>query len=596
MINNEIKKILDNIIMDLYKDIEIPYFAVEWPKQKEYGDYASNAAMVLAGKLNKNPMEIAEEIKNKIDLEKDVEANLPIGSLASMSGIKDLFSKITIAKPGFINFEISDKYLIKNLEEILNKKDKFGSSDKGKEKTVVIDYSSPNIAKPMHIGHLRPTIIGQALYNIYKFSGYKVISDNHIGDWGTQFGKLIYAYKNWGDKKKISKDPIEEMTKLYVRFHKEVETNKGLEELARGETNRLQNKNDENIKIWKYLVRESIKDFNKIYKTLGIKFDQTLGESFYDDMLAGVVAECLDRKIAQNSEGAVIINLDKYNLPPFLIKKTDGAYLYTTTDLAAAKYRKEKFKADKILYVVSNEQALHFQQLFSSLELLDWKKDIKMDHIKFGMVLGEEGKKFSTRKGDAVKLDDLIKKSIELAKKVVEEKNPKLSNKQKKKIAKIVGLGAIKYNDLSQNRLTDITFNWDKMLSFNGNSAPYLQYTCARINSLSERYNKSYPLDRFNPFEKTDFDLLKENIEKDIMRQLLKFPEAIENSAKENTPHLIALYLYELASVFNSFYNTLPILKSEKKLAKARIALSHSVAIVLKNGLNLLGIEAPEKM
>ncbi len=596
MINNEIKKILDGVAGDLYENIEIPDFAVQWPRQKEHGDYASNIAMILAGKLNRNPMEIAKEIKNKIDLEKNMEAKLPVGSLASKSDIKNLFSKITIAKPGFINFEIANKYLIKNLAEVLNKKDKFGSSNLEKEKTVVIDYSSPNIVKPMHVGHLRTTIIGQALCNIYKYLGYKVISDNHIGDWGTQFGKLIYAYKNWGDKKKIGKDPIEEMTKLYVRFHKEVQANKELEELARIETKRLQDKNDENMKIWKYLVRESLKDFNRIYKILGIKFDQTLGESFYDDMLAGVVAECLDRKIAQNSEGAVIINLDKYNLPPFLIKKTDGAYLYTTTDLATAKYRKEKLKADKILYVVSNEQTLHFQQLFSSLELLAWSKGIEMEHIKFGMVLGEAGKKFSTRKGETIKLEDMIKKSIELAKKVVEEKNPKFSNKQKKKIAKIVGLGAIKYNDLSQNRLTDITFNWDKMLSFDGNSAPYLQYTYARINSLVEKYNKRYPLDRFNPFEKTDFDLLKENIEKDIMRQELKFPEAIENSAKENSPHLIALYLYELASLYNSFYNTLPIIKSEKKLAKARISLSLSAAIVIKNGLNLLGIESPEKM
>jgi len=596
MINDEIKRILDGVAGDLYKDIEIPVFAVQWPRQKEHGDYASNIAMILAGKLNRNPMEIAKEIKNKIDLEKNMEANLPMGRLASMPDIKDLFSKITIAEPGFLNFEISNKYLIKNLVEVLNKKDKFGSSNLEKEKTVVIDYSSPNIVKPMHVGHLRTTIIGQALCNIYKYLGYKVISDNHIGDWGTQFGKLIYAYKNWGDKKKIGKDPIEEMTKLYVRFHKEAQANKELEELARIETKRLQDKNDENMKIWKYLVRESLKDFNRIYKILGIKFDQTLGESFYDDMLAGVVAECLDQKIAQNSEGAVIINLDKYNLPPFLIKKTDGAYLYTTTDLATAKYRKEKLKADKILYVVSNEQTLHFQQLFSSLELLAWSKGIEMEHIKFGMVLGEAGKKFSTRKGETVKLEDVIKKSIELAKKVVEEKNPKLSNKQKKKIAKIVGLGAIKYNDLSQNRLTDITFNWDKMLSFDGNSAPYLQYTYARINSLAEKYNKRYPLDRFNPFEKTDFYLLKEDAEKDIMRQELKFPEAIENSAKENSPHLIALYLYELASLYNSFYNTLPIIKSEKKLAKARISLSLSAAIVIKNGLNLLGIEAPEKM
>jgi arginyl-tRNA synthetase len=448
----------------------------------------------------------------------------------------------------------------------------------------------------MHVGHLRSTIIGQSLYNIYKFLGYKVIGDSHIGDWGTQFGKLIYAYKNWGDKKIINKNPIEEMTKLYIRFHKEAEKNKELEELARKETKKLQDKDNENIKIWKFLVRESLKDFNKIYKILNVKFDYVLGESFYDNILENVIKEGFDKKIAIKSEGAVIIDLDKQNLPPFLIKKTDGAYLYTTTDLAAAKYRKEKFEADKILYVVSNEQALHFEQLFASLELLGWCKDIELKHIKFGMVLGETGKKLSTRKGETVKLEDLIKKSIDLAKKTVEEKNPNLKNKEKKKIAKVVGLGAIKYNDLSQNRMTDIAFNWDKMLSFEGNSAPYLQYTCARINSLAEKFNSLYKFDKFVFFDKPDLSLLKEDIEKNIMRQLIKFPEVIENSAKENSPHLIALYIYELASLYNTFYNFVPILKSEKKLAKSRIILSKSVAVTVKNGLNLLGIDVLERM
>jgi arginyl-tRNA synthetase len=578
MLNKEIKEIINKAVRDLYKDIEIPDFVVEWPQDKKYGDYASNAAMVLARKLNKNPVEIAEEIKNKI------------------SEDKNLFSEITVEKPGFINFRIADQYLRKNLCGILKNKDKFGSSDLGKNKTIVIDYSSPNIAKPMHIGHLRSTIIGQSLYNIYKFLGYKVIGDNHIGDWGTQFGKLIYAYKYWGDKKKIKKNPIEEMTKLYIKFHKEAEQNKDLEELARIEIKKLQDKDSENVKIWKFLVKESLKDFKKIYKILNIKFDYVLGESFYDEMLAGIVKEGFDKKIATKSEGAIVINLDKYNLSPFLIRKTDGAYLYTTTDIATAKYREEKFKADKIIYVVANEQALHFQKLFASLELLGICKNIKLNHIKFGMVLGETGKKFSTRKGETVELNKLINKAIKLSQKTVEEKNPKLSKKEKKKIAKVVGLGAIKYNDLSQNRMTDILFNWDKMLSFEGNSAPYLQYTCARINSLRKKYNELYKLNRVNVFNKLNLSLLREDIEKNIMRQLIKFPEVVENSAKENAPHLIALYIYELASLYNNFYSSTPILKSEKNIAKARIYLSKSVMIVIKNGLNLLGIDTLKKM
>ena len=581
MLNKEIKEIIFKTMGYLYKDIKIPDFVVEYPQNKKHGDYASNIAMILAGRLNKNPMEMAGEIVNQIN--KDERS-------------KDLFSKITIAKPGFINFEISDKYLRKNLCEIFKKKDKFGSSDIGKNKTVVIDYSAPNIAKPMHIGHLRSTIIGQSLYNIYSFLGYKTIGDNHIGDWGTQFGKLIYAYKHWGDKKKIDKDPIEEMTKLYVRFHKEAEKNKDLDELARKETKRLQDKDSENIKLWKFLVKESLKDFKKIYKILDIKFDYVLGESFYDNLLAGIVKEGLDKKIASRSEGAIIIDLDKYNLPPSLIKKSDGAYLYATTDLATVKYRKEKFKPDKILYVVANEQALHLQQLFASAELFGLNNDIKTKHIKFGMVLGETGKKFSTRKGETVKLDDLINKAIKLSQKTVEEKNSELSKKEKKKIAKVVGIGAIKYNDLSQNRVTDITFNWNKMLSFEGNSAPYLQYTCARINSLRKKYNNLYKLNRVNVFDKPDFSLLEEDAEKNIMRQLIKFPEVVENASRENSPHLIALYVYELASLYNNFYNSVPILKSEKQVSKARIYLSKSTMITIKNGLNLLGIDVLERM
>ena len=581
MINKEIKEILDKTVGDLYRDIEIPDFVVEWPQDRNFGDYASNVAMVLVKELKKSPMEIAGEIADKIKTD---------------SSSKELFNKISVVAPGFINFEISDKRLAENLNKILKKRYKFGSSSIGNGKTVVIDYSAPNIAKPMHIGHLRSTIIGQSLCNIYKFLGYKVISDNHIGDWGTQFGKLIYAYKHWGRKKEIDKNPIEEMTKLYVKFHKEAEKNPELEESARKETKRLQEKNDENIKLWKFLVKESLKDYNKIYKILNIKFDYVLGESFYDNMLSDIITEAVNKKIAGKSEGAIVIGLDKYNLSPFLIQKTDGAYLYTTTDIATAKYREEKFKADKILYVVANEQALHFQKLFASLGLLGICENIEKEHIKFGMVLGEGGKKFSTRKGETVKLNDLIHKAVEFAKKAVEEKNPKLSRNEKKKISRIVGLGAIKYNDLSQNRLTDITFNWDKMLSFEGNSAPYLQYTCARINSLRKKYNNLYKLNRVNVFEKPNFSLLKEDIEKDVMKQLIKFPEAVENAARENSPHFIALYIYELASLYNNFYSSVPILKSEKQIARARIHLSKSVAITIKNGLNLLGIDVLEKM
>lgn len=581
MIKQEIIELIKAILDMKFGNLEGVNFDVENPKQKENGDYASNIAMVLAKRINRQPRELAEEIVAEIL--KDERNN-------------EIFKKVEVAGPGFINFYISDKELFDNVSEIINKKENFGRSKAGKGKTIVIDYSSINIAKPMHVGHLRSTIIGQALYNLYETLGYKVIGDNHIGDWGTQFGKMIYAYKNWGDKKTISKNPIEEMTKLYVRFHKEAENNPELEELARAETKKLQAKDDENIKIWKFLVRESLKDANKIYRILKVKFDYTLGESFYDSMLPEIVGSAIDKKIAEKSEGAIIINLEKFGLPPFLVQKTDGAYLYTTTDLATAKYRKEKFKADKILYVVANEQALHFEQLFQSAEILDLCPSVEMEHIKFGMVLGETGKKFSTRKGETVKLEELISKSVDLAKKVIEEKNPNLSQKQKKKIAWTVGIGAVKYNDLSQNRLTDITFNWDKMLSFEGNSAPYLQYTYARINSLREKYKEENRLKTLIPFQKVHLELLREEAERDILRQMIKYPEVLENAAKENGPHLVALYIYNLASSYNAFYNSFPILKTDKELAKVRLALSEAVGIIIKNGLGILGIDVLEKM
>lgn len=581
MIKSEIEELISLMIKAKFGEIKGVSFEVDSPKQRDNGDYASNAAMVLSKRLGKNPRELAKEIAGEIM--KDEKS-------------KDIFERIEVAGPGFINFYIKPEKLYENVLEILDGKDKFGRDNIGQGQTVVIDYSAINIAKPMHVGHLRSTIIGQALYNIYASLGYKVIGDNHLGDWGMQFGKMIYAYKNWGNKKVIAQNPIEEMTKLYVRFHEEAERNKHLEDFAREETKKLQNKDDENIKIWKFLVRESLKDAGRIYKILGMKFDYELGESFYNDMLPGIVKDALDRKIAEYSQGAIIINLENFGLPVFLIQKSDGAFLYTTTDLAAAKYRREKFKANKILYVVSNEQALHFQQLFKSLQLLGYCPDVDLEHIKFGMVLGERGKKFSTRKGDVIKLEDLIHKSQEIAKKVIEEKNPGLSQKEKKKIAKIVGVGSVKYNDLSQNRLTDIAFNWDKMLSFEGNSAPYLIYTYARINSVMDKYKKENRLAAILPFKKLQLELLKEEAEKDIMRELLKYPEAVRSAAEENSPHLIALYIYNLASSYNTFYSSYPILKAGKNLMKARLALSEAVAIVIKNGLGLLGIEVAERM
>jgi len=622
MISKEIRKIVDRAAEGLYQEIEPLDFAVEYPKQKKYGDYASNIAMILAKKLNKSPMDVAEEIVGELNKEKEN---------------KELFNKIEIAKPGFINFTLADKFLYRQLGEIIKLKDDYGRSEIGKNKIIVIDYSHPNIAKPMHAGHMRSTIIGQAICNTYKFLGYQVIADNHLGDWGTHFGKLIVAYRKWGDKKIIDQNPIVEITKLYVRFNKEAENNSELEDEARLEVKKLQDGDEENLKLWKFFVEESLKEFEKVYQIFGTKFDYVLGESFYQPMLAEIVKNALDKKVAVESEGAVVILLETSTtppdppllrggeipplkkgvrgissppceggagggLPPFLIQKSDGAYLYGTTDLAAIKYRKEKFKADKMFYVVSNEQALYFSQLFESAELLGLAKKENLVHIKYGLVLGKDGKKLSTRKGEAVSLTELIDKAISLAREIVEKKNPGLNEEEKNKIARAVGVGALKYNDLSQNRLTDIAFNWDKMLSLSGNSAPYLQYTGARIESILRKAEKEnfktshgHSLPRRGN-NKTSFDLLMEDIEKDIIRSLVKFPEIVEKSAEEYNPNIIADYLFQLASDFNLFYQKLPVLKAEPKLRQARLELIFAVSLTLKNGLSLLGIEVLERM
>ncbi len=575
-LKNELENCLKKIIKNAYPNLNLAdfKFAVVVPPQLIFGDYSTNLLFKLAPRVKENVKIISQKI---------------VTLLWQENCIKNNFSKIEIAGKGYLNFFIKEELLTEILKEILKKKNKFGAYQIGKDKTVVIDYSSPNVAKLMHVGHLRSTIIGQAIYNIYKFLDYKTIGDNHLGDWGTHFGKLIYAYKNFADKKKIQKNFIKEITKLYVDFNQQAKTNPKLGDYAREETKKFQHGNQENLKIWKYFVKESLKEFNRLYKRLGIKINYTLGESFYQPMLKKIIAEALKKKVAIHSEGAIIIPLEKFKLPPLMIQKSDGATLYGTTDLATIKYRMKKWQSDKIFYVVSNEQAGYLPQVFKAAELLGYLKPGVTYHLKFGMVLSENGKKFSTREGEVVLLDHFIDEAINRAYKIVNEKNPKLTETQKRKIAEIVGMGALKYNDLSQNRLTDIFFNWDKMLDFQGNSAPYLQYTYARIQSIL-RKAKIKSLTRFNP------ELLKEKKEINLIRQLNNFSETIERAARVCLPNILAEYLYKLANDFNIFYESLPVLKTEKEIRMSRLALITSVAQVLKNGLTLLGIKTLENM
>ncbi len=573
MFKSQIYDLIENVLKDLGVS-QMPIFSVSYPPDEKMGDYSTNAALIAAKILKRSPMEIAEKIVSGIQYQ--------------VSGTKEkVIEKMEVAVPGFVNFYLKPEIIQGNLAGILKQKNKYGSSKIGKGKTVVIDYSAPNIAKIMHVGHLRSTIIGQAIYNTYKFLGYKTIGDNHIGDWGTHFGKLIYAYKNFADKKKLKEDFIVEITKLYVDFNARAKNDAKLEEYARQETKKFQEGDKENVKIWKYFVKESMKEFERIYKILGVKIDNTIGESFYKDMLPGVISECLEMGIAVRSEGALVIPLEKYNLPPYMIQKTDGATLYGTTDLATIKYRISKWKPEKIIYVVANEQAGHLAQLFKVSEMLGWTKSEQTIHVKFGMVLGADGKKFSSREGKIIMLEDLIAEAVSRAYKTVSEKNSSLPDKEKRKIADVVGLGAIKYNDLSQNRLTDISFDWDKMLNFSGNSGPYLQYTYARIKSILRKAKAP---------KKYSADLLIDPKEIRLMKNLARFTEAMEDSATQYNPNIIANYLYGLANDFNLFYEALPVIKAEKSLRSSRLALISATAITIKNGLKLLGIETLEKM
>lgn len=554
-------------------------FTVEIPENKEYGDYAVNIALILAKKQGRNPMEIADEIKSKIQ--------------------SDIFEKIEIVNPGFINFFLKSEFLQNQVKTIIKQGKKFGQSKIGKGKTIIIDYSAPNIAKSMHVGHLRSTIIGAAIYNIYKFLGYKVIGDNHLGDWGTQFGIMIAAIIKYHIN--VEKITIQQMLDAYIRFNKETkleEENKVnyAMDFAREQFKALEDKkhrdHKNNKEIWEKLRKKSLEEFDKIYNILGIEFDEYKGESYYEPILKEVIRDCenlnekLNKEYYFESSKAFLINLDEFNLPPLLIKKSDGATLYATRELATIKER-AKSNPEKIIYVVGNEQTLHFQQAFQAAELLNYISKNKLVHVKFGLILDKNHKKLATRKGIFIGAEDLINQIIELAEKVTKEKKSNLSDKEIKKIAKIIGIGALKYNDLSQNRQSDIVFNWNKMLSFDGNSAPYILYTYVRLQSILGKI-------KFTGSFKPEF--LKEEEELSLIEELIKFPGIIEDSAESFLTNNLADYLYELASSANAFYEKYPVLKTDHNTMLARSALIKAVTIALKNGLNLLGIETLEKM
>lgn len=557
-------KIIESHIEEL--DEEKIKALVEVPPSYDMGDYAF-PVFSLAKIFRKAPPKIAEELVEKF-------------------GGSQYFEKIE-AKGAYINFFIDKEKLNEvTLEAIKEKKERYGSSDIGEGKKVIVEFSSPNIAKPFHIGHIRTTVIGNSLYKIFTFLGFDTVAINHLGDYGTQFGMLISAYKKWGDREVIEADPINELLKLYVRFNEEAEENEKLKDEARYWFKELENKNPEALELWTWIREISLKEFNRVYELLNIEFDSFAGESFYSDKMPAVIEELEEKDLLEESEGAYLVNLEEYGMPPALIKKKDGSTLYTTRDIAAAFYRKEKYDFYKNIYVVASQQNLHFKAWMKVIELMghEWAKDCI--HIPFGMVSLEDGT-LSTRRGRVVFLEDVLNKAVNNTKKIIEDRNPDLENKEE--IAEQVGIGAVIFQELFNQRIKDYVFSWERTLSFEGETGPYVQYTHARINSLLKR-------GEFNIEDSVDYSLLKKEEEINITRLLYDFPRVIMDSMDKYEPFFITRHIVDLAQAFNKFYNSTTINTEDTELKKARLMMAYATKTVIKVGLGLLGMEAPERM
>jgi len=539
---------------------------IEVPPSYEMGDYAF-PVFRLAKVYRKAPAVIAEELVAKL-------------------GNSSYFEKIENKGP-YINFFINKGKLMEiTLEEIKRKQNKYGSSDMGNGKTVIVEFSSPNIAKPFHIGHIRSTVIGNALYKIFSFLGFNTVAINHLGDYGTQFGMLISAIKKWGNMEEIEKDPINQLLKLYVRYNAEAEEDESLMDEARYWFKELEDGNQEAYKLWEWIREISLKEFHKVYDMLNIKFDSYAGESFYSDKMPAVIEELKEKNLLKESNGAYVVDLEEYGMPPAIIIKSDGSTLYTTRDIAAAFYRKKTYDFYKNIYVVGAQQNLHFKSWFKIIELMghEWAKDLV--HVNFGTVSLEDGT-LSTRKGRVVFLEDVLNTAIKNTLDIINERNPNLENKEE--VAKQVGIGAVIFQELFNQRIKDYVFSWDRTLSFDGETGPYVQYTHARISSLLDR-------GQFNLDDEVNYNLLSTDEEINIIRLLYNFPKVIIDAMEKYEPYLITRHIVEIAKAFNKFYNTSPIIVEDLELKKARLMLSYATKIVIKTGLGLLGIEAPERM
>ena len=554
---------LEEVIPEL--DSEEIYSMLEVPPEIEMGNFAF-PCFRLAKTYRQSPQNISKNLSEKLQDNDD-------------------FERIENNGP-YLNFFISKKKLAQVvIERILDEGDDYGKSNIGEGKTVTLDFSSTNIAKPFHIGHIRSTVIGNVLRNLYDYLGYQTIAINHLGDYGTQFGMAIAAYLRWGDKEQIAKNPIREILKLYVRFNTEAEENPELTDEARYWFKELENKNPQAVEIWTWLKEISLQEFNRVYDLLGITFDSYAGESFYSDKMDIVLETLHEKDLLVESEGALVVDLSEYNMPPAIVQKADGSTIYLTRDLAAAIYRKNEYDFDKNLYVVASQQNLHFKQMFKVLELMgyEWAKDC--EHIAFGMISMEDGA-MSTRKGRVIFLEDVLLQSIEKTRQIIEERNPELENKDE--VARQVGIGAIVFQELFNNRIKDYVFNWERTLNFDGETGPYVQYTHARACSILENADEE--------IKNIDYSLLDSEEERDLLLSLFQFPQTLIDAMELNEPFYITRSIVQIAKDFNRFYSACPILSSEEDLKKARLALTYATKTVIANGLKILGIEAPERM
>ena len=567
MIQAEIEQRLQEATLAHLPDADPSRVLVRPCADPQHGDYQSNALMGLAKQRKMNPRQLAEQVVETLD-------------------VADWCEPVEIAGPGFLNFRLKPDALQQSLQAALGSECPFVFPAKS-PRTVVVDFSSPNVAKPMHVGHIRSTILGDTLARVLRMLGHRVVTDNHIGDWGTQFGMLLLGWKTELNEAALKQDPIAELERLY----KAINADESRRDEARAELVKLQSGDEENLAIWQRMIALSQEQFDHVYGRLGVTFDETLGESFYNPQLPGLVEELQGKGIAELSEGAMVVRFpgDKQLADkPAIVRKRDGAANYTTTDLATLRYRMETWSPTDIVYVTDGRQQLHFQQLFNIFGRWQESASAKLEHVWFGSILGPDGKPFKTRSGETVRLADLLDEAEERALAVVSEKNPDLPDTERREIARVVGLGALKYADLSNNRQSDYIFDWDKMLALQGNTAPYLQYAYTRVRSIFRKVDAP-------DFTKVELQL-KAPEELALAKHLMNFGQTLEMVAQDYRPNFLCNYLFELAGHFSRFYEACPVLKAEAAERDSRLALCELSARVLSSGLDALGIEVTEVM